>query len=69
MKLKNKRHIVVPLAILVYTIVIAIYFGVKSYSPETKGAFILVISVNLVLALILYFILKKREKLRSNNKK
>lgn len=69
MKFKNKRHIVIPVAILVYTLVIAIYFGVKSYSPDNQGAFFLVIGMNLVLAIVLYFILKKREEFRNNQKK
>ena len=65
MKFKNKRHIVIPLAIIVYTLVIAIYFRVKSYSPEDNNVFFLVIGMNLVLAIALYFILKKRENFRN----
>lgn len=68
MKLKNKRHIVIPVAIVIYTLVIAIYFGVKSYSPENSGVFFLVIALNLVLAVVLYFILKKRDDYRNKNK-
>ena len=64
MKLKNKRHIVIPSAIIVYTAVVAVYFGLNSFSPENKGAFFLVIGMNLVLAIVLYFILKKREDFR-----
>ena len=69
MKFKNKRHIVIPAAIVVYTLAIAIFFGVKSYSPENQGAFFLVIGVNLVLAIVLYFILKRREEFRNKKKK
>ena len=69
MKLKNKRHIITPIAIVIYTLVIAIYFGLKSNSPDTRGAFYLIIGVNLVLAVVLYFILKKREDSRNKNKK
>lgn len=65
MRFKNKKHIVIPVAIVIYTIVIATYFGLKSYTPEMKGTFILVIGVNLALAAILYFILKKRDDLRN----
>ena len=69
MNFKNKRHIVIPGAILIYTIVIAIYAGVKLYTPETKSSYFMVIGVNLVLAIALYFILKKREDLRNNSRK
>jgi LPXTG-motif cell wall-anchored protein len=69
MKLKNKRHIVIPSAIVIYTIVIAIYAGVKYYTPENKSSYFLVIGVNLLLAVLLYFLLKKREDLRKKNKK
>lgn len=65
MRFKNKKHIVIPGAIVIYTIVVAIYFGLKSYTPETKNTFFLVIGVNLVLAAILFFILKKRDDLRN----
>lgn len=65
MRFKNKKHIVIPVAIVIYTIVIATYFGLKSYTTEMKGTFILVIGVNLALAAILYFILKKRDDLRN----
>lgn len=68
MKFKNKRHIIVPSAIVVYTIVIAIYAGMKMYTPETKGSYYLVIGVNLALAVALYFILRKRENLRNDSK-
>lgn len=69
MNLKNKRHIVIPSAIAIYTIVIAIYAGIKYYTPENKTSYFLVIGVNLLLAALLYFILKKREDLRKKNKK
>ena len=69
MNLKNKRHIVIPSAIVIYTIVIAIYARVKIYSPENKSSYFLVIGVNLALAVILYFILKKREDFRNKDKR
>lgn len=68
MNLRNKRHIVIPSAIVIYTIVIAIYAGLKMYTPDTKGSYFLVIGVNLALAVALYFLLKKRENLRNDSK-
>lgn len=68
MKFKPKRHIFIPVVILIYTVVIAIYAASKYYTPENKGSYFLVIGVNLALAVILYFILKKRDNLRSKNK-
>ena len=69
MKFKNKRHIVIPVAIVIYTLAIAIYFGVKSYATDNQGYFFLVIGIHLVLAIVLCFILKKREEFRNNQKK
>lgn len=69
MRLKNKKHIIVPAAIVVYTIVIAIYAGIKHYTPENKVSYFIVIGVNLLLAVLLYFILKRRESFRDKTKK
>ena len=69
MRLKNKKHIIVPAAIVVYTIVIAIYAGIKHYTPENKGSYFIVIGVNLLLAVLLYFLLKRRESFRDKTKK
>ncbi len=65
MKFKNKRHIITPIAIVIYTLVIALFFGLKSNSDDTKLAFYLIIGINLILAIVLYFILKKREDYRN----
>ena len=69
MAFKTKRHIVIPIVIIIYTIVIAVYATQKYYTPENKNAYFFVIGVNLTLAIVLYFILKKREDWRNNNKK
>lgn len=68
MNLRNKRHIVIPVAIVIYTIVIAIYAAAKYYTPENKTSYFLVIGVNLLLALVLYLVLKRREDFRNRNK-
>lgn len=67
MKFKPKRHIFIPSVILIYTAVIAIYAATKYYTPENKGAYFLVIGVNLALAIILHFILKKRDEFRKKH--
>ena len=69
MKFKPKRYIFIPVVIVIYTAVIAVYAATKYYTPENKGAYILVVGVNLALAIALYFILKKRDELRNNRKK
>lgn len=69
MKFKPKRHILIPIVIFIYTIVIAIYAGINYYTPENRNSYLFVIGVNLTLAIVLYFILKKREDFRNNNKK
>lgn len=69
MSLKNKKYIVIPVAIVIYTIVIAIYAGIKYYTPENKVSYFLVIGVNLLLAILLYVVLKRRENFRNKNQK
>ena len=69
MKFRNKIYIVIPGAIVIYTIVIAIYAGVKHYTPENKTSYFVVIGVNLLLAVLLYFIFKKRDDFRNKTKK
>lgn len=69
MKFKPKRHILIPVVILIYTAVIAFYAAIKYYTPENKGSYFFVIGVNLVLAVVLYFVLKKRDEWRNKNKK
>lgn len=69
MKFKTKRHIFIPVVILIYTIVIAIYAANKYYTPENKMSYFFVIGVNLFLAIVLYFVLKKRDDWRNKNKK
>ena len=69
MRLKNKKHIIIPVAIVIYTIAIAIYAAYKYYTPENKTSYFIVIGVNLLLALLLYLILKKRENFKNKTKK
>jgi|LSQX01.2.fsa_nt_gb LPXTG-motif cell wall-anchored protein len=68
MKIKPKRHILIPIVILLYTAVIAVYAGNKFYTSENKGSYFLVIGVNIALAIALFFILKKRDTLRNKHK-
>lgn len=69
MSFKNKKYIIIPAAIVIYTIAIAIYAGVKYYTPENKTSYFIVIGVNLLLAVLLYFILKRRDDFRNMTKK
>lgn len=69
MRFKPKRHIFIPLIIAIYTVVIAIYAASKYYTPENKVAYLFVIGVNLSLAVALFFVLKKRDDWRNQNKK
>lgn len=69
MRFRNKKHIIIPAAIVIYTIVIAIYAGIKYYTPENKTSYFIVIGVNFLLAVLLYFVFKRREDFRNNSKK
>lgn len=64
MRLKPKRYILLPIVILIYTAIIAIYAYNKFYTPDQKGSYIFFISINVLLSIILYFILKKRDSFR-----
>lgn len=69
MNLRNKKHIIIPVAIVIYTIVLAIYAATKNYPSQDKTSYYIVIVVSLLLAFVLYLVLKKREDFRNKNKK
>ena len=64
MPLKSKRHIVLPLALAAYAIGMAV-IGYPNYKqPGNLNEFWMIIGACLILALLLHFVLKRREKNR-----
>ncbi len=69
MFLKNKKHIFLPLALAIYAIVMAV-IGYPNYKESGNlKEFWIIIGVCLALAILLHFVLKRREKNRENFKK
>lgn len=64
MKKKLERHLLLPLVLLIYTIVMAIYSYPNYRDRENKDEFYIVVAVGVVLPVLLYFILKRRKKIR-----
>jgi cbb3-type cytochrome oxidase subunit 3 len=66
--MKIKRSIGLPAALLLYLIAIAIYAFPERMPQVTYTQWITTIVVTLVCIVVLYFVLKKREKFRENNR-
>lgn len=66
--MKNKKHIVLPVALAVYAIALGV-ISIPRYRESGKwGELIVILSVSLLLAVLLYFTLKKRQRLRDKFK-
>ncbi|MPM18497.1 hypothetical protein SDC9_64908 [bioreactor metagenome] len=69
MVLKNKRHIFLPLALAIYAIAMAV-IGYPNYKQSGNlKEFWIIIGVCLAMAVLLHFVLKRREKNREKFKK
>lgn len=69
MVLKNKRHIFLPLALAVYAIAMAV-IGYPNYKQSGNlKEFWIIVGVCLAMAVLLHFVLKRREKNREKFKK
>ena len=69
MVLKNKRHIFLPLALAMYAIAMAV-IGYPNYKQSGNlKEFWIIIGVCLAMAVLLHFVLKRREKNREKFKK
>lgn len=64
MSRKIKRHILFPVVLLVYFAVMAVMAYPRYKASGNWGEYFGVIGVSLLLALILFFILKRRQKIR-----
>ncbi len=68
MFLKNKKHIILPLALAIYAIVMAV-IGYPHYRRSGNlNEFWIIISVCLALAVLLHLVLKRRDNNRAKRK-
>lgn len=64
MSRKIKRHILFPLVLLVYFAIIAVMAYPRYKASGEWAEYFGIIGVSLLLALLLFFILKRRQKIR-----
>lgn len=64
MKRKFKRHIIIPLLLLVYIAIMVVMAFPRYQESGNWNEFTLILVVSLLLIVVLYFIYKRKEKLR-----
>ena len=69
MRKKNKRHIFLPLALLIYSAVMAVITFPKYREHEDWNEYFTVIGVCVLMAILLFFVLKRRKKYEINSRK
>lgn len=65
---KFKRHIVLPIALAVYAVIMAVIAYPNYQNSGNMREYWLIIGVSLVLPVLLHFVLKRREKNRERFK-
>ncbi len=68
MKSKLKRHIVIPLLLFIYVIIMVVMAYPKYQESGNWSEFIIVLAICLILIVALFFIYKKKERIRDNFK-
>lgn len=63
----RRKSVVVPLALMLYTIVIACMYIPKQCAADRKSSYI-TLGISCVLVIILHFVLKKKETVTQQNK-
>ncbi|NLY23707.1 MAG: LPXTG cell wall anchor domain-containing protein [Bacteroidales bacterium] len=64
MKRKNKKHILFPAALLIYVTVLAVITYPRYRESGDWNEYYSVIGISLLLAVLLFFILKRKQKIR-----
>ncbi|MCW1734923.1 DUF3309 family protein [Anaerorudis cellulosivorans] len=68
MKNKVKSYVLLPVILIVYTVVMAIVSLPRYRRSGNWGEYVLIIAISLIASVILYFVLKKKHKIRDNFK-
>lgn len=66
MKQRAKRHILLPVALLLYTAIMAIIAYPRYQKEQNWNEYFLIIGIGVVLAILLFFVLKRRQRIRDN---
>ena len=66
MRRKIKRHILVPAALLVYIIIMVVMAFPRYQEQGNWNEFFLIVGIALAMIVVLFFVLKRREKIRDN---
>ncbi len=64
MKRKTEKHILLPLALVAYAIIMGVLTYPRYSSSGQWGEYFTVIGITLLLALILHLLLKRRQQIR-----
>ena len=64
MKRKFKRHILIPLILLVYVAIMVVMALPKYQESGNWKGFTIILAVSLILIVVIYFVYKRKEKLR-----
>lgn len=67
-KNKVKSYVLLPVILIVYTVVMAIVSLPRYRRSGNWGEYVLIIAISLIASVILYFVLKKKHKIRDNFK-
>lgn len=64
MKKKFKRHVVVPAVLMIYSLAMAVIAYPDYKEQQSWNEYILIVGIGILLPVVLYFILKRRKKIR-----
>ena len=64
MKRKIKRHLLIPLLLLVYVTIMVVMAFPKYQESGNWNEFFMILGISLLLIVLLYFIYKRKEKIR-----
>ena len=64
MRRKFKRHILIPLILLVYVAIMVVMALPKYQESGNWKEFTIILAVSLILIVVIYFVYKRKEKLR-----
>lgn len=67
-KNKVKSYVLLPVILIVYTVAMAIISLPRYRRTGNWGEYVLIIGISLLASVILYFVLKKKHKIRDNFK-